>query len=166
MVYQTKDEARLIHLIRIYETELLRVSFYFLKDKMLSEDAIQDTFLKVYKNISLCPDGPAEKAWIYKIALNTIRDAQRRMRVRKRFVFFENASFSDSTPLSGDIIALHAAIMRLPRKMKEVILLYYYQDFSVMEIAGILNLSQSSVSGRLKRARERISKELKGETGK
>lgn len=162
MICRTKDETRLIHMIHLYETELLRVSFYFLKDKMLSEDAVQDTFLKVYRNIHLCPQGQSEKAWIYKIALNTIRDAQRRINVRKRFVSSEITCVS-SSPLSADIAALHTAIMRLPRKMKEVILLYYYQDFTVTEIADILHLSQSSVSGRLKRARDRISKELKGE---
>ncbi len=161
--HATKDQ-RLIHLINQYQTQLLRVSFYFLKDKMLSEDAVQDTFLKIYKNLHLCPDSSLEKAWIYKIALNTIRDAHRRLSVRKRFLSSDAPSlFIPSAPPSNDIIALHEEIMRLPRKMKEIILLYYYQDFSVTEIAGILHLSQSSVSGRLKRARDRISRNMKGE---
>lgn len=61
MICRTEDETRLIHMIHLYKTELLRVSFYFLKDKMLSEDAVQDTFLKVYRNIHLCPKGQSEK---------------------------------------------------------------------------------------------------------
>lgn len=50
----------------------------------------------------------------------------------------------------------------LPRKLKEVVLLYYYQDFSVTEIAQALSISQSSVSGRLKRAREALRRGMGG----
>lgn len=52
--------------------------------------------------------------------------------------------------------------MRLPRKLREVILLYYYQDMTVTEIAVSLGISQSSVSGRLKRAREKLRALLEG----
>ena len=51
---------------------------------------------------------------------------------------------------------LVAEIMQLPRKLREVILLYYYQDMTVTEIADSLGISQSSVSGRLKRARDKL----------
>lgn len=53
----------------------------------------------------------------------------------------------------------------LPRKLKEVVLLYYYQDFSVTEIAQALSISQSSVSGRLKRAREALRRGMGGVYG-
>ena len=52
--------------------------------------------------------------------------------------------------------------MQLPRKLREVILLYYYQDMTVTEIAVSLGISQSSVSGRLKRAREKLRALLEG----
>jgi len=51
---------------------------------------------------------------------------------------------------------LIAEIMQLPRKLREVILLYYYQDMTVTEIADSLGISQSSVSGRLKRGRDKL----------
>ena len=53
-------------------------------------------------------------------------------------------------------------IAQLPKKLKEVVLLYYYQELSVKEIAEVLNISQSSVSGRLKRAREKLKQEIGG----
>ena len=159
-----ENNDKLLHLIAAYQTPLTRMAFYFLNDQMLSEDAVQETFLKIYKNIHLCPSPDLEKAWVYKIAVNTVRDMLRRISVRMKYLKIKPplAMFA-SSPIETDIIALHTEIGCLPRKMKEVILLYYYQDFSVNEIAAILNLSQSSVSGRLKRARDTLSKRLKGD---
>ena len=54
------------------------------------------------------------------------------------------------------------AVMGLPLKMREVILLYYYQGLKVNEIAEALGISQSSVSGRLKRGRDRLKAYLEG----
>lgn len=114
--------------------------------------------------MDLCPAPENEKAWIYRIALNTVRDMLRRISIRRRYAvspFPLPASSYDNT--LTDIIALHTEIARLPRKMKEVILLYYYQDFSVNDISTILGIKQASVSGRLKRAREKLYKNLKGD---
>ncbi len=161
---KTEYEDRLLRMIAAYQVQLMRMAFYFLKDQMLSEDAVQETFLKIYKNIHLCPGPDQEKAWVFKIAVNTVRDMRRRISVRLKYLKEKSAlAVFSSAPIDPDIIALHTEIGRLPRKMKEVILLYYYQDFSVNEIASILNLSQSSVSGRLKRARDTLSMHLKGE---
>jgi len=57
---------------------------------------------------------------------------------------------------------LSAAVMRLPYKLREVILLYYYQGMKVNEIADALNISHSSVSERLGRGREKLKKMLEG----
>ena len=57
---------------------------------------------------------------------------------------------------------LAAAVMKLPRKLREVILLYYYQKMNVTEVAEVLGITQSSVSGRLKRGREKLKKMIEG----
>ena len=62
-------------------------------------------------------------------------------------------------PQNGE---LAAAVMNLPRKLREVILLYYYQDMDTQGIADLLGISQPAVSGRLKRAREKLRHALKG----
>ena len=52
--------------------------------------------------------------------------------------------------------------MNLPNKLREAIILYYYQDMGTEEIAEALGIAQSSVSNRLKRGRERLRKALEG----
>lgn len=103
---------------------------------MLSEDAVQETFLKIYKSIHLCPVSDLEKAWVYKIAVNTIRDMLRHISVRMKYLKIKPPlSVFASSPPEADIIALHTEIGRLPRKMKEVILLYY-SDAAKIDGAG------------------------------
>ena len=58
--------------------------------------------------------------------------------------------------------ALMQAINRLPAKFREVILLYYYQQLSIPEIAKMLNSTTGSISSRLARARQKLESVLKG----
>ena len=57
---------------------------------------------------------------------------------------------------------LSLAVIKLPRKIREAIILYYYQDMSTEEIAETLGIAQSSVSNRLRRGREKLRKMLEG----
>ena len=59
--------------------------------------------------------------------------------------------------------ALSEAVSRLKPEFKEVVLLFYYQGFSVAEIANMLQIAEGTVSSRLSRAREKLQKDLKGD---
>lgn len=64
--------------------------------------------------------------------------------------------------VSDDAVALNNEIASLPLKLREVVLLYYYQNMQVNEIAEALGIAPSSVSGRLKRAKDKLRTALKG----
>jgi RNA polymerase sigma-70 factor (ECF subfamily) len=57
---------------------------------------------------------------------------------------------------------LMLAVLNLPAKYRGVIHLYYYEDYSITEIAGILNVSESAVRMRLMRARQKLKEQLGG----
>ena len=61
---------------------------------------------------------------------------------------------------------LTLTVLRLPDKLREAVLLYYYQDLSTVEIAQALQISQQAVSARLARARERLRAALEKGEGK
>ena len=63
----------------------------------------------------------------------------------------------------ADQQTLSEAVSRLKPEFKEVVLLFYYQGFSVSEIAVMLDIAEGTVSSRLSRAREKLQKELKGD---
>ena len=102
----------------------------------------------------------SEKTWLTRIAINTCNSMRRgawlkRVRTMDRLpeqaVPFELA---DDT-LSGEIA-------RLPFKLKQVVLLFYYQDLKTREIAELLGISESAVSVRLTRARAKLRTDLIG----
>ena len=139
-----------------------------MQDRMLAEDAVQETFIKVYRKLDGLRPELNEKAWLYKIAVNCSRDILRSAWFKRinRHVTPDILPDPAGPPLSEEMIDLNRAIASLNEKQREVILLRYYQGFSETEIAGILGLSQSSVAGRLKRAKKQLYSSLQTESGR
>ncbi len=150
-------------LITQYQTSLLRLCYVQLQDQALAEDAVQETFLKAYKGFDSFRGDSSEKTWLTRIAVNTCRDFQRGgwFKHTDRRVTPDMLPVGTVQPDTEDL-DLSLAVMKLPRKMREAILLYYYQDMSTEEIAETLGIAQSSVSNRLRRGREKLRKLLEG----
>lgn len=158
----TDRTERLMRLISAYQPELLRVCYFYLRDRMLAEDAVQETFTRVWRKLGSYHEDGLEKAWLYRIAINCCRNTQRTSWFRRVKPMEAPELFpAQDTSISEDVIALNMAIHALPLPLREVILLYYYQNFTVTEIAKILHITQPSVSERLKRAREQLRETLK-----
>lgn len=152
-------------LYNLYATDVLRVAYYYLGDRQRAEDVMQDVFVKYLLNRP-CLHAGKEKSWLLKVALNRCRDLWRSSWLKKVILghpAFELFPADDEIGRAADSVSLAEAINRLPAEFKEVILLYYYQGYSVSEIAGLLEIAEGTVSSRLSRARNRITKELKGE---
>ena len=150
-------------LVLQYQQSLLRTCFLYLRDRTLAEDAVQETFLKAYRSLASFRGECSEKTWLMKIAINTCCDLRRAHRLCR----IDPCRIPDLLPQAAEPFteaeeALVTQVMQLPRKLREVILLYYYQDMTVTEIAVSLGISQSSVSGRLKRARGKLRALLEG----
>lgn len=156
-------EPNLERMMDTYGDGLLRLCFMYLKDKHLAEDAVQDTFLKAYCNYGTFDSGRGEKTWITRIAINVCKDMLRSAWKRRVNVVEELAEIADERePANHADDTLIAAVMQLKPKYKEVILMFYYQDMKITDIAHVLSAPESTVSVRLKRAREQLKKQLGG----
>ena len=116
-----------------YQLPLKRLCFMYLRDMSLAEDAVQETFLKVYKSLRQFRDDYSMKTWIMKIGVNTCKDMLRSAWLRRhdRSITPEDlqiAAGDDS--LNEEAEALGQAILKLPVRYKDVILLYYYQNMN------------------------------------
>lgn len=153
------------HIVQQYQTMLLKICYLQLKDRSLAEDAVQETFLKVYRNLHAFRQEASEKTWLIKIALNTCRDIHRSgwFRHTDRKITPEMLPEA-TTPFEEKDEELVLALLALPLKLREVMQLHYYQNYSVNEISHLLGIAQSSVSGRLKRGRDKIRTALEGRT--
>ena len=146
-------DAVLERLMNQYGTSLLRMCCLHLRDAALAEDAVQDTFLKAYRRLDGLRDEGSERAWLMSIAINTCRDYLRTAwfhHIDRRVSLDQlpegscDASFQDETVLQ--------AVMALPSRLREAVLLRYYQGMKLREVARALGIGLSTVKQRLDRA--------------
>lgn len=154
--------STLERLIQENEVALKRLCYLYLHDEAMAEDAVQETFLKVYRSLTNFRGEANEKTWLTRIAINTCKDMLR----SGWFRHMDRRVTAETLPARQEADPYHrevaAAVMNLPRKLREVILLYYYSGLNTLEIAETLKISQPAVTGRLKRARERLKTDLGG----
>jgi RNA polymerase sigma factor (sigma-70 family) len=149
-------------LVNEYGNQLLRMCFLYLKDIHLAEDAVQDTFIKAYKNYSQFKGIAQEKTWIMRIAINVCKNYLRKSWWKQTSYskLLKQIPYNDPENIGDDTLLLE--IMKLSSKYKEVILLFYYQEMKIREISEALQISESTVSVRLARARKILKRNLKG----
>lgn len=151
-------------LVRKYGDSILRLCYLYLKDYHLAEDAAQDTFLKVYRNLKNFRNESNIKTWITRIAINECKNCMRKNWFgRERYEIPAEIQGENPFDLIDVKESVTEVIQKLPLKYREVILLYYYQEHTVKEISEMLHLKESNVQQRLKRGREKLKTELKEE---
>ena len=158
--YRSADEE-ITHLVETHQLSLLRLCFAYLHDQALAEDAVQETFIKAYRKLDQFQGNASIKTWLSSIAINCCRDMHR----GSWFKYIDREISIEKLPVRSDEAipeydAVTIEVMRLPIRLREVVLLYYFQDMNTTEIAETLRISQQAVSERLKRARTKLRKAL------
>ena len=159
-------EEQLERMVWEYEKDLLRICCAYLRDTALAQDAVQETFMRAYKSLSAFRGDCSEKTWLMRIAMNVCKSFRWNAwyRLVDRRVPLDEL-FIPSEPPSLEQIALASEINRLSHKQMEVVLLYYYQNFTIREIAQVLGITPAAVSDRLAKARSRLRIALRGDDG-
>lgn len=158
-------DQTLVHLVKQYQGLLLRICYIYLRDMELAKDATQDTFLKAYRSLDSFRGECSEKTWLIQIAINTCRDIQRSAWFRHHDRSITPEDLPQAVALPDDDLDVMCDVMKLPSKLKEVIILYYWQNMNVNEIAQALGVTHSTVSNRLKHAREKLHDVLERRLG-
>lgn len=158
-------EMKLERWMDSYGNAVFHACFVCLSDSQLAEDAMQDTFVKAWRNMEKFRNGRAgsEKAWLLKIAINTCNDYRRGIWFRKIDLPGEMEKLPSSLiSISPEDRDLFLDIMGLPAKYRHVILLKFYQNLTLREMSDVLGLSQSAIHHRLQRAEEILRRGLEG----
>lgn len=146
-------QATFVQLVETYQKPLLNLCRMYLCDNTQAEDAVQEAFIKAYRALPSFRGECSHKTWLSRIAINVCRDMRRSAWFTRmnRFITPDDLpeAAAEEDPQSAE---LADAIQRLPARMKEVILLYYYQNLTMPEISGALGINASTVSRRLKTA--------------
>lgn len=138
---------------------LFKICMIYLGNKADAEEALQESFIKLIYKSPQFSDDEHEKAWLIRIAVNVCKDMLRSI-WHKRVVKMED--IEEYYEMTNEIYTMEE-IIKLPSKYKDVIYLYYFEDYSVKHISEILKISESAVKMRLKRGRDILKIELEGE---
>jgi len=158
----TDQRVRLTLLMSEHGNAIFRMCCLHLRDVQLAEDATQETFLKAYRHLDSFRGDCSEKTWLTGIAINVCRDFLRTAWLRRvdRSVDIsllpecaQADEYRDSTVLTQ--------VMQLPAKLREVILLRFYQELSIRETADALHIGVSAVKARQKKAGDILRRQLK-----
>lgn len=163
---QCMTKEKMETLIDLYGTHLLRLCTLYLKDVALAEDALQDTFVKAWEKYDTFMGKASDKTWLTSIAVNVCKNYlrspwNRRINVSELTHIIGQAE--DPYSRVDSHMDVMNAVLALKEKYRIVILLYYYEEMSVKEIACMLSCKEATVMTRLSRAREYLAKSIKKE---
>lgn len=156
-------EQFLERLMSEYGDTILRMCYLYLKDYHLAEDAVQETFIKAMKSYGSFKHQSSEKTWLTRIAINCCKNI-----IRSRWFQIRQNQLEDHMEQTSanpiDMLlekdSLSAAIMKLGTRDRQIVVLYYYQELSVREIATVIGKTENAAIQRLNRARKRLKKIL------
>ena len=165
-------EDKLKWLMQAYGNDVIRIAYAYLKERQLAEDVAQDVFIKCYEKMETFRNESSYKTWMIKITVNRCKDVLKswsyknllltnQFNHKKADVSVEQDYFKDK-----DSQNLSQQVMDLPVKLREVIFLYYYQDFSIGEISDLLKINENTIKTRLYRARNKLKEALEMEGSK
>lgn len=153
--------------IAAYGLSLTKLCMSLCSDRHDAEDLYQSTWEKAMKKIKQYDSQKPFEKWLFSICINTYRDNLKRFDTKKvlRFSSSEDqerflSSIPDFDVDKDEYIALHQAISKLPCELKEIIVLYYFRDYSIKELSEILQIPQGTAKSRLYKSREILRKEL------
>ena len=147
-----------------YQDNLYIIAFNVCKNAEDAKDVVQDTFIQYYSAKKEFDNEQHIRAWLIRVAINKAKNVNSTFWRKNKMSledYMETLVFD--TPQSEE---LFETVMHLPEKYRIVIHLFYYEDYSVHEIASILKLSESNVKVRLSRARTLLKEKLQEEWDK
>ena len=161
------EESRFDAAWRRYGDDVLRLAYFYLASREQAEDVTQDVFLRfLTKGDGVAPE--KEKAWLMVATVNRCRDIWRSSWFRR--VLKDDARLSLIPAKEDDALfqreekeAVLRAVHRLPPPFRDVVLLFYYQEMTLEDIAQALSISRGTAASRLARGRDKVKKMLREE---
>lgn len=174
-------------LVMRYGTQMFKVAYGFLRSHEDAEEVVQDTFVKVYKNLKTFRGDSSFSTWLHRILINLARNKyqwNKRRGEQQKISISEKRQNPDGSD-AGDIDfadvsnspqkikekaeeeeRIMSAIATLPETLRESLVLRHLEDMRYEAIAKLTGANIGTVKSRLSRAREALTKILKSDAGK
>ena len=164
------DRTAFHRLVDQFQPGIYRMIFYRTRSAMDAEDLTQDVMLKAYKNIRHLKSSDVFRSWLYRIAMNRVKDYYRKKQFRSLFGagstdeegFHETAEMAVAPEVEGGLSKkdfwrqISRMLTRLSALEKEVFLLRFFDQLTIKEISAALHKSESSIKTHLYRALRKV----------
>ena len=150
-----------VSLYEKYKNSIYSVIFGYVRNEADAGDLTQETFIKLYSCDKDFDSGEHIKAWLIRVAINLSKN---HLRDTKRRAYTE---LDDSIPApeKPDNSYVLDAVLALPEKYRIPIHLFFYEGYSIKQIAAVLSMKESTVKTRLNRGKEKLKSMLEKEAG-
>lgn len=153
-------------LVRTHQRGVYAIVFSMVKDHDTTDDIVQDSFVKAYKNIQNFEERSSFKSWLYSIAINTAKNTLRASALRNN-VDYEKVILQTPSRSSDNIeqqelqTALAEEIEKLPSKQKLALTLRIFDELPFKEIADIMECPYDTAKANFRHAINSLRKQTK-----
>lgn len=165
-MFNRKTEKILTRCITEHKENVYRLAYSYVKNKDDALDIVQDSIYKAMTNLELLKNPDAVKSWFYRIVVNTALDFLRR---NKKVQAMDHEMIETYSPGAEDTymdIDLKRTLESLPDKYKSVIILRYFEDMKIEEVAAVLDENVNTIKTRLYQAHQLLRIKMNDETTK
>jgi RNA polymerase sigma-70 factor (ECF subfamily) len=162
---QTNEPGAYEDLVAIMEKPLLYYAIRLAGNHDAALDVLQETWIRALRGISKLRDPGSIRPWLYKIVHGIAVDHVRRNKVREHAEEVRSEAPEATEPetfSADDAAAIHRALDELEPKHKEVLTLYFLEEFSIAEIADVIECPEGTVKSRLHHAKKTMRAILAG----
>lgn len=153
-------EERFDEIYNLYNKDVYRFIYSYMLNHFDTEDVLQKTFYKLYKNKKILKLSDIEiKKWLFRVSLNETKDFFKSSWTRKAQELDEITSNKAYKNYESKLIE---SLKDIPKTYRIPLYLYYYEGYDIKEIAKILKKSESAIKMRLSRGKEKLKIELEG----
>lgn len=153
---QKGDKKAFMELIKSNEKSMYKVAKAMVFNEEDIKDVFQDTIIKAYESIEKLKELQYFSTWLIRILINNCNDV---IKKRKKVISLEIVK-EESYKEKFKNIDLYKAINELEEDLKMVIIMFYFMDMAIKEIAKAQSIAEGTVKSRLNRARKKLEEKL------
>lgn len=168
IMFNKGDKSAFNELYEKYKNSAVRTAFLITKDRALSDDIAQEAFIKCYQNLGKIKNPGLFRSWFFKILVRTAWDMDRKINsdVPVDEIFDKAESELYKSTQQKDFQFLYEAVNALDKKQRTVVVLFYFNDMPINEIAKVTGSLKSTIKSQLFLARKKMKKYIQTAEGK
>jgi len=154
---QQQDAEAFIQLMEMHKESMYKIAHSYLKRDADIADVMQETILDCFEKIQTLKDPNYFKTWLIRILINNCNDI---IRKESKVCLLEHYEGLEIEAVAEDLTEFRELLNSLDEKYRTILILYYVEGYRIREIAGLLDMNESTVNSRLRRSRMMLKKEL------